>query len=932
MPTYILGKVVGPQGEPGPRGEQGIPGAQGPPGPKGDTGAQGPKGDTGPQGSQGAQGPKGDDGVKGDKGDPGEKGDKGDTGPQGVQGAQGPKGNDGLTPFISAADGCWIIGSTHTGVPATGPAGRDGSTPWISEASGNWLIGGEDTGFPSRGEKGTKGDTGPAGKNGTDGKDGKTPVKGTDYWTAADKDEIAQEAYGALVRQTEWQATKTVLAGGEEIIPTSSLSFTTSFTVIRNFTKSLMTGLIYIVEWKGAEYKCIGHFGDGGVYIGNGSLVGEIESNNEPFCFQWYNGTNYVNVHKKNGTAETITLRVIKDAIYEYNQLPTHFLNMQDIIEAVGGGDVDLSDYVKTVNGKAPDASGNVSIDVGGGGGGVSSWNDLTDKPFYEEPGLVELLPETAAIEYTDDVFGQVWMFTTAPGLTIGETYTVVYNGVSYECVGMSAPDGYTTDTAAVALGNFALLGGTDTGEPFAMLVMPNLGNIVAIDLAGATSVTLSIKQGAMVVHPLDPKYLPDGVPYIVGGGGTELLSETVATEFTDPTFGKAWMILQAPVLTVGETYTVVYNGTPYKCVGTAVMGGLTNDSAAVALGNFAVVGGPDTGEPFAMLVMPTYQQTVILDLVGSTAVAVSIRQGNMEIRKLDTRLLPDGVPWVKNEFKEILPRTTLTDLSTSSVNDLPVDLGLVDGNTYVVMWNGAQYRCVARTLAIEGISVVVIGNVGDSTEPFAILSMAGSPSMFYPMDGSTSCTLSVSGEVETLNKLDPRLYPMDLPGAFDVVETGVTLSPGESVLCYMTAAITEQMKKGVVRIAFRYTVPFEGDTVYDKTVTLFASDEETAVGTFVHGRDLALMVHATIMPNGGIGLNLMPMAIGSHYGANRFNKPVIASSSSFSNKLFSLGIDDNGTITYQETVDTGKTSITKTVATLDDITAAITGAMEASY
>lgn len=36
-----------------------------------------------------------------------------------------------------------------------------------------------------------------------------------------------------------------------------------------------------------------------------------------------------------------------------------------------------------TVNGVSPDESGNIQIEIGSGG--VSSWNDLTDKPFYEK-------------------------------------------------------------------------------------------------------------------------------------------------------------------------------------------------------------------------------------------------------------------------------------------------------------------------------------------------------------------------------------------------------------------------------------------------------------------------------------------------------------------------------------------------------------------
>ena len=63
-----------------------------------------------------------------------------------------------------------------------GDKGDPGITPHIGE-NGNWYLGDTDTGKPSRGEKGDKGDT---------------PVKGTDYWTAADKAEIVADTLAAL--------------------------------------------------------------------------------------------------------------------------------------------------------------------------------------------------------------------------------------------------------------------------------------------------------------------------------------------------------------------------------------------------------------------------------------------------------------------------------------------------------------------------------------------------------------------------------------------------------------------------------------------------------------------------------------------------------------------------------------------------------------
>ena len=70
-----------------------------------------------------------------------------------------------------------------------GDKGDPGITPHIGE-NGNWYLGDTDTGKPSRGEKGLKGDK------------GDTPVKGTDYWTEADKAEIVADTLAALPKWT----------------------------------------------------------------------------------------------------------------------------------------------------------------------------------------------------------------------------------------------------------------------------------------------------------------------------------------------------------------------------------------------------------------------------------------------------------------------------------------------------------------------------------------------------------------------------------------------------------------------------------------------------------------------------------------------------------------------------------------------------------
>lgn len=113
---------------------------------------KGPAGPVGPQGEKGADGtmtfedltPEQKASLKGDKGDTGPqgpKGDKGDTGAAGPQGEPGPKGD--------------------------------------------------------KGDPGETGTQGPQGEKGEPGTNGTTPVKGVDYWTAADQTSIINQLKSA---------------------------------------------------------------------------------------------------------------------------------------------------------------------------------------------------------------------------------------------------------------------------------------------------------------------------------------------------------------------------------------------------------------------------------------------------------------------------------------------------------------------------------------------------------------------------------------------------------------------------------------------------------------------------------------------------------------------------------------------------------------
>ena len=156
---------IGPQGPPGPQGEKGDPftyedftpeqlaALVGPPGPKGD---------------------------KGDKGDPGADGLDGQSAGFGAPKATATKlGSDEQPTVQVQASGSNTnkVFTFNFGIPQ-GPQGIQGL----------------------QGIQGIQGEPGPQGSQGPQGEPGHTPVKGIDYWTEQDRQEIIQAVLDALAQ------------------------------------------------------------------------------------------------------------------------------------------------------------------------------------------------------------------------------------------------------------------------------------------------------------------------------------------------------------------------------------------------------------------------------------------------------------------------------------------------------------------------------------------------------------------------------------------------------------------------------------------------------------------------------------------------------------------------------------------------------------
>lgn len=349
----------------------------------------------------------------------------------------------------------------------------------------------------------------------------------------------------------------------------------------------LVDGGTYVVNWNGTEYTCTAQFfemnGESGIIMGNIGLAMGGEDTGEPFVILYAESLAAMgaslNVIGLDGAAE-VTLGLTGSPPLKIHKLDNRCLDL--------------------------------------------AWLPTAKKVETE---VMEETTFTADSDKNTPLNRSI--------LPIGTNVTVIFDDVRYECtVTELSPPGWVT------FGNLAINGADEapnTGEPFLFYNLFESGPY-AIQFADEGSHTVSVYVTESTINKIPSDFLPDGYPYIEPNG--VLLEESEATSFTHPTFGTMWGIYKAVELKVGKTYTVIYNGTPYECVCQAAPAGLINDPDAVAMGNFAVVGGANTGEPFAMLISNAFEEVDIIDLSGAEYVTVGI-MGEV-YHKITPKFLPD--------------------------------------------------------------------------------------------------------------------------------------------------------------------------------------------------------------------------------------------------------------------------------------------------
>lgn len=393
------------------------------------------------------------------------------------------------------------------------------------------------------------------------------------------------------------------------------------------------------------------------------------------------------------------------------------------------------------------------NIEENGVGGGVSSWNDLTDKPFGETEAEVEKVyfDFNGNIEI-DTSFNKVYasFIELSDKLIAGQSYNITYNGVLYEnCVAID-----TNGTISVECN-------TENGYVKIYDYIDQSDWLAIQDTTGdEENLTISVKVTSMtkdtVIKRLDGKYLPEGYPYVEKGEMVEILRKSLAENITEDDVG-----LSEPLgLIVGKEYIVNWAGIDYRCVAKLVS--IDSDNDAIAIGNSVFSTGKFDNVPF-----------IIVETVSPVNGFYGFAQ------PIDESLLPVefSVSFLNGSTIEVLPETEV-EIDEDGLGGIERLLGLKVGETYNITYNGVSYTSIAidgSSLNPDSVGQIVIGNIdlimgsGDSGTPFVLVETANEDMqgiILIMADGtvSTTITIAISQDREIVHTIDPKYLPEGLP------------------------------------------------------------------------------------------------------------------------------------------------------------------------
>lgn len=165
------------------------------------------------------------------------------------------------------------------------------------------------------------------------------------------------------------------------------------------------------------------------------------------------------------------------------------------------------------------------------------SQNDSTapdyvkNRPFYTGVPVETVLVEENTVPFEADENIYLTWFPSTFEATVGETYTVTWDGGAYECTCTA------NDNGAIFIGNTSIAGfGSDTGEPFVMVVTNDPG-ITIVTLDTSASHTFSISGIVAPIVKIPAKYIDKNSSGYIAIHRNDVMTEQEARNYENAIF-----------------------------------------------------------------------------------------------------------------------------------------------------------------------------------------------------------------------------------------------------------------------------------------------------------------------------------------------------------------------------------------------------------
>ena len=332
---------------------------------------------------------------------------------------------------------------------------------------------------------------------------------------------------------------------------------------------------------------------------------------------------------------------------------------------------------------------------------GASSWNDLSDRPFYQETDILsETILDDQRTTYNADDGTLIDIGCVRQSMfSANETYNFVISGDTFGTYSgfHTFPSDYVANASSEYRFNITGVDHNGLASVGTFVIWSSSSRIIGINTKLDfdefydihTVITHEVKNERLVC--LDEKFIPDAIPRrsdmspVATTGNYNDLADT-------PCYDKTVHILPPTQYSVtsnsglnsntlrldydgfseplvnGQTYEVIFNGESYICTAFNAYISTVND---VCVGNYILTydgrnSSNDTDEPFCI----SYRYAVVNNTYAGDSATVAIQQGDYKI--LDEKFIPDSIARTTN-----IP----TDDHINSLID--AKLGVIENGSY---------------------------------------------------------------------------------------------------------------------------------------------------------------------------------------------------------------------------------------------------------